>query len=565
METSGAAYIEFFNGGTKHLTTTDNHKSILIKNKQKLGQITVIKNVKDVGGSLIGDTHKFKVKLFMKTGPGTWGQIFPERWVWKGHNAVWTGLVKGRDYKIEEVGDSNYTLVSNDGPKNLSCNRNIHLVNRRKPGSIIIEKTGLLGTDGASFAVDGPGSSNDFNFTLTAASPLWSNNSLPWGSYTITETTPTGYDTPIFTVNGVEQSPGNSATVVIGGGAQQSLTYTVIVENKPYGSVEIYKTDAFNGEALGGSIFQLFKEGNSWDLINPPGNVGPLPGTGYYKWDNLEHGNYWLFEFLVPKGYLAKEVFFTIALPPNGVLHHTIIEAIADPRIPGDITLNKTGLGSNDVAGFTLYDSANNPVGLEQTVTGNGQVSWTGLPWDTYRIAETTKPSGFYAIADITGIVIDARVEGQQSYTFDRENTKILYGSITLSKTGLGSKEIAGFTLFDSANNPVGGQQTVTGNGQVSWTSLALNDTYKIVETKVPAGYDKMDDITGIVVNSGQLNHSFDRKNTKTKKKAVEASIEVLAFTGMPLAVPISGFSALIAGALMVLIALRKRLKRKKI
>ena len=156
----------------------------------------------------------------------------------------------------------------------------------------------------------------------------------------------------------------------------------------------------------------------------------------------------------------------------------------------------------------------------------------------------------------------------QQNYSFDRKNTKKLGGSITLNKTGLGSTDTAGFTLYDSAGAAVGGEKTVIGNGSVSWTYLAW-DTYKIVETTIPAGYNPIADITGIVVGASQQNYSFDRKNTPPPPDEPEGTIEVLgftevlAFTGMHPAVLISGISFVIAGVLLLLISISRKKRRK--
>jgi len=244
-----------------------------------------------------------------------------------------------------------------------------------------------------------------------------------------------------------------------------------------------------------------------------------------------------------------------------------VIEIENDPEIPGSITLNKSGLGSTSVAGFTLYDSSNNPVGSEKTVTGNGTVSWNVLKWGTYKIVETTVPSGYNKMADITGIVVG---DEKQNHTFDRTNSRIVIdrGSVTLNKSGLDSDDTAGFTLYDSNGAAVGGEKKITGNGTVSWENIPF-DTYKIVETTVPGGYNKMSDITGIVVGSSQRNYTFSRTNSKTPPPPPGGGVEVLGimelpFTGMHPAIPISGISSILIGGFMVIASfIRRKFGRK--
>jgi uncharacterized repeat protein (TIGR01451 family) len=120
-------------------------------------------------------------------------------------------------------------------------------------------------------------------------------------------------------------------------------------------------------------------------------------------------------------------------------------------------------------------------------------------------------------------------------------------GSITLNKSGLGSTDVAGFTLYDSKGNAVGGEKKITGNGTVKWSDLR-RDTYKIVETTVPSEYSKMQDITDIVVSSSKLNHSFDRTNTKVPAAAMiqVLGIQELPFTGLNPAIPVSGMAMVI-------------------
>jgi len=334
------------------------------------------------------------------------------------------------------------------------------------------------------------------------------------------------------------------------------------------GQINLHKTDATSGADLAGAVFRLFlsdgvtqaKDFEGDDLV--PDAV--TDGNGLASFSNLAWGDYIVREINPPTGYMPMEASVKIDC---GNLVVNLERQIADPRKPGEITLNKSGLGSTSVAGFTLYDSNGVAVGGEQKITGNGTVSWDDLKWDTYKIVETTVPSGYNKMADITGIVIDSRNEGQQNYTFDRTNSRRVStrGSITLNKSGLGSADTAGFTLYDSSGAAVEGEKRITGNGTVRWDNLPF-DTYKIVETTVPGGYNRMSDITGIVVGTAQRNYTFDRTNSKTPPGGgIEVlGITELPFTGMHPAIPISGISSILIGGFMVVASfIRKKFGRK--
>jgi hypothetical protein len=328
----------------------------------------------------------------------------------------------------------------------------------------------------------------------TGADGKASVSGLPWGTYELKEfSSPLGYllDPSTYTIY-----IGGTALFDEESGIDGSIVAGQDVENEPGGSITICKTDATNGAPLLGSTFQLWRYGrqviNGNDLnhnstagailnsevIGGPILVGEvtLTDSNCYTWGNLPFGRYIVREIVAPQGYLlAPDVLVNLN---SGNRNPVLVREIADPRIPGSITLNKSGLGSTTTAGFTLYDSSNNPVGAEKTVTGNGSITWSDLSWDTYKIVETTTPSG----------------------------------------------------------------------------------------------YTQMADITGIVVGSAQLNYSFDRVNTKkttTKKTTTPGVIEVLGiqelpFTGMNPAIPISGISSIFAGGLMVMLSsIRRRFRRK--
>ncbi len=94
-------------------------------------------------------------------------------------------------------------------------------------------------------------------------------------------------------------------------------------------------------------------------------------------------------------------------------------ESSADPTPTGTTTTSTTNTYTTQVtvkkvdgsgtalsgAGFTLYDSENQPVGSEVTVTQSGEdyvAVFSGLDDGTYTLKETTTPAGYNTASDIT-------------------------------------------------------------------------------------------------------------------------------------------------------------------
>ncbi|MBA7560119.1 hypothetical protein ES695_11895 [Candidatus Atribacteria bacterium 1244-E10-H5-B2] len=356
-------------------------------------------------------------------------------------------------------------------------------------------------------------------------------------------TTPAGY-TPIADITGI-----------VVGAAQQSYSFDRVNTKIVLGSITLNKSGLGATDIAG---FTLYNSAGA-----AVGIEKRVIGNGSVTWSNLPWDTYTIRETTTPAGYTPIADITAIVV---GAAQQSYSFNRANTKIVlGSITLNKTGLDATDTAGFTLYYSSGAAVvGGEKTVTGNGSVNWSNLPWDTYNIKETTTPPGYVPIADITGIVVGA---SQQSYSFDRVNTKIVLGSITLNKSGLGTGDTAGFTLYNSAGAAVGAEKTVTGNGTVSWTNLPWG-TYKIKETTTPKGYTRIANITGIVVGAAKQSYSFSRTNTK-KPPPPPPVIEVLGitelpFTGMNPIIPIAGILSMFAGVILLVISVSKR-RRKEI
>src|SRR3972149_8166937 len=444
-------------------------------------------------GSAIGSEKKLYGNGYVlwETPTGSYGTF----WIKETH--VPAGYDPIADIKVEAKTDGDYFFTRE---------------NVKKLGEITLNKSGLGSTDTAGFTLyNSTGSPVGGEKTVTGnGSVSWTD--LSWDTYKIVETTtPAGY-APIADITGI----------VVGSTKQ---IYSFDRENvKIWGKVKIKKSglsDLARGDYAGFTLY--YSNGTAF------GGEQQITGDGFVVWEKVPYGSgYYIKETHAPEGY---DPISDITGINNTYKDESVQFQRENVKCKGIITLNKSGLGSTDTAGFTLYDSNGTAVGSAKTVTGNGSVSWTGLEWDTYKIVETTTPDGYTKIADITGIVVGA---DHQVYSFSRENIK-KPGSIILNKTGLDSTDTAGFTLYNSSGGQVGSERTVTGNGSVSWTSLPW-DTYRIVETTTPDGYGPIADITGIVVRATQQNYSFSRENLKqpgriTLNKSGLGSTDTAGFT----------------------------------
>ena len=371
---------------------------------------------------------------------------------------TFSNLVFGNDYTIVEAYASGniYSYgVATQNPVNPINVANstpvcVTLVNHPEKGSINIHKTGLEDGDTAVFSLTGPGGPYTDITVAEGETKGWPN--LPYGSYTVTESTGGGntwvYNTDLSSspidINGDNENP------------------TINVTNTALkGSIEIFKTDQVTGLPLEGSTFELWKF-SSPVLID---TIVLGPGSnGHHKWENLPYGHYQVKETVAPTGYLLRDP-VDVIIDPAGTLNFVLLSEIADPRIPSQLRLTKTdSVTGLPVPGATynIYDSGSNLV--EIITTGpDGSVAVTLVNWGTYTVKEATAPAGY--LLDPTTYTI----------TFDANNTSITLnvkdtpagggGPPTLTVAGLteGTIQVLAFTGMDPIIPISGGSAVIAG------------------------------------------------------------------------------------------------------
>ena len=543
--------------------TVDGDETDTIVNTPEKGSITVTKT------GLLGNDQ---ANLSLYDSSDTLVQTSPQTVSNANPVASWTDLSYGDYYIIEDfngvINTYNYTISN---PTNITVDGDeTDTIVNTPYGNIVVEKTGLLGSDQANLSL------YDSSDTLVQTSPqtvsntnplaIW--NGLPFGDYYVVEDFNGITNTYSYTVSNPV------ANITVDG------SETEIIENTPEkGSITVCKS------GLIGDDYAIFT------LTGPEGNPGfwtslTLTDGGCETWYDLPYGTY-----TVTESYPFGNTYnYTSSLGTdmtsdpiiiNANNENPEIEVVNTPKY-GEITVCKFDAGTEEpllgstfqlqyyrcllsltdkVSEIILQNNGCQWIVMDEvTLDEENCYTWYGLDYGQWRVVEVAAPAG-YALEDPVEVTIDKENLTHQVDVYDPRIPS--RGSITLNKSGLDSTDTAGFTLYDSSNNAVGAEKTVTGNGTVQWTSLP-KDTYSIVETTVPSGYSKMADITGIVIESGNLNYTFDRVNTETPPGELEVlGIQELPFTGMNPVIPISGITMILGGAAMFIASIRKKFRRK--
>ncbi|WP_411953819.1 SpaA isopeptide-forming pilin-related protein [Alkalibacillus sp. S2W] len=272
------------------------------------------------------------------------------------------------------------------------------------------------------------------------------------------------------------------------------------------GSVELTKVGE-EGRTLDGAEFTLLDEAGEEIETSLTTNE-----NGVLVVDNLKPGNYRFVETKAPEGYQLNDepIDFEIVFnqqEPLQISHENLLS-------PGSVQLTKLGEGGNTLEGaeFMLLDDSGNEMKTGLTTNEDGLLVVEDLKPGNYAFVETKAPDGYQL--DETPIEFEIGVNQQTGINLEMTNN--------LLRTELGIEKVdaetnqplqgAIFEIYDQDDNLI---DTVTTNeeGIATVEELKFGD-YKIVETKAPEGYKKLDEPIEHEVGSDENSNSIMVENS---------------------------------------------------
>ncbi|MCF2707404.1 hypothetical protein I6E29_09040 [Arcanobacterium haemolyticum] len=259
---------------------------------------------------------------------------------------------------------------------------------------------------------------NNQNWQYTAAGTgeaTWSN--LPVGNYLAFEVVaPSGYVDDTSATRHLDRKWWTAFTVTPG-----QTTRVPVTNARLQGSLTWQKTDASSPTTfLAGSVWTLNGPNGSVDIADCTTSSCPTganrdidPAAGKFKVSGLPWGTYTLTEKTAPAGYVKSGEQKTVTIGAGNVQLDITFGAIANTRIPGELTWQKV---SNQNSSTLLAGSEwrlTGPQGFNATITdctvangcgtsgyvdldpSAGSFRIANLPWGSYTLTETKAPDGY--------------------------------------------------------------------------------------------------------------------------------------------------------------------------
>ena len=397
------------------------------------------------------------------------------------------------------------------------------------------------------------------------------NEILQSGNYIVYEVSaPTGYQvdptryTYTVTDKTITDRPSNASAH--GGSDEDVIRGGFTVTKKDYDT----STAAAQGDAtLAGAQFTLYNKSAKAVIVdgrtyNPDAVIATFTtdanGVIRTASNYLPYGTYRLVETKAPTGYTGDGAYLdrTFSITSNGQMYTPPTEEHPENEvIRGGFSItkkdivSKTNVPQGDAslkdAEFTLYNKSAKAVVVNGTsynpgsviavlkTDENGSISTAAdyLPYGTYRLVETKAPAGYTLDGSNLDITFKISIDGQMYTPGDTEQPQddVIHGGFTVTKEdydtvsaaaqGDATLEGAQFTLYNMSansvyvdgswyeNEAVIGIFTTGADGKIQTaTDYLPYGTYRLVETKAPAGYtgDGANlDITFYIRTDGQI------------------------------------------------------------
>lgn len=286
------------------------------------------------------------------------------------------------------------------------------------------------------------------------------------------------------------------------------------------GSVTLKKV-GMTQEALAGATFVLQqKVNNAWQTVSEQ----TTSSSGILSWNKLTRGSYQLLETKAPEGYFLSD--------SDKVKTFELTDTQTDVNYTiqnlkyGTLAITKQDEAGKALQGaeFTLLDGAGNVVKNSQgqaliaTTDTKGVITFTHIPYGSYKLKETKLPDGYFAKEAIEQNVTINQDQVQQNFTF----TNYRYGALNILKVNEQNEPLSGaeFTVYDESGAVAKDKNgkvlvaTTDASGKISFSGLNYGK-YIVKETKAPKGYSLLAKGTEFTIDEKNTTQTLTLKNQK--------------------------------------------------
>ena len=194
-----------------------------------------------------------------------------------------------------------------------------------------------------------------------------------------------------------------------------------IINRLQVGQLDLLKVDEEGNPITGENMSATFELYNNGSLI---ATESTDTETGRLSFTNIKVGSYTLIESVSPSGYEINPTEYTViaTLDTVGNVVVSINNVVITPASPlevvntlkvGTLSITKQNKlnPSERLAGATFelrkYEGSGYAVVRSGTTDSDGQISWTNIPYGTYKLVETKAPDGYNLLDGYVAVVID--------------------------------------------------------------------------------------------------------------------------------------------------------------